>query len=152
MPTKLFKMPPQIFRLVLLTIGIIVSYLIARAVLTPKSFGEYGWYRGDALDEAASHLPVFAGKLACAECHSYQFDTLSEGQHKTLSCESCHGVGQKHAGNPDILPEKLTGSHCIRCHGENISRPEWFKQIVVGDHYEGKCTECHIPHNPTEAP
>lgn len=148
----MFKMPPQVFRLVLLTLAIIGSYLIARAVLTPQSFGEYGWYRGNALNEAASHTPVFAGKQACAECHSFQFETLSKGPHTTLSCESCHGVGGQHAINPDILPVKLTGSHCIRCHERNDSRPAWFKQIEVKDHYEGKCSECHVPHNPTEVP
>jgi hypothetical protein len=40
-----FKMPPQIVRLVLLTLAIVGSYLIARAFLTPASFGELGWYR-----------------------------------------------------------------------------------------------------------
>ena len=32
-----FKMPPQIFRLVLLTLGIIASYIVARTLLTPPS-------------------------------------------------------------------------------------------------------------------
>lgn len=145
-------MPPQIFRLVLLTIGIVGSYMVARAFLTPRSFGEYGWYRGNALEELASRTPVYAGKKACDECHSDELQKLDKGAHKTLSCEACHGVSSDHVDNPDITPIKLTGSHCIRCHEANVSRPAWFKQIVVKEHYSGKCTECHVPHQPNEVP
>jgi hypothetical protein len=147
-----FKMPPQIVRLVLLTLAIVGSYLIARAVLTPASFGEFGWYRGEALVELRSRPPVYAGKQACDECHSDELQKLAKFEHKTLSCEACHGVSREHAENPDILPVKLTGSHCIRCHEANPSRPKWFKQIVVKDHYPGKCTECHVPHQPSQSP
>lgn len=148
-----FKMPPQIFRLVLLTIGIVVSYLIARQLLTPASFRDFGFYRGAALEEVASRTPVYAGKKACDECHSEVLLKLAKGDHKTVSCETCHGVSQEHAGNPDITPVKLTGSHCIRCHEANPSRPAWFHQITVKNHYTGqKCTECHVPHQPNEVP
>ena len=64
------RLPPQILRLVLLTLGIVGTYLVARTLLVPQSFGEYGWYRGAALGEIASRTPVFAGKKACEECHA----------------------------------------------------------------------------------
>jgi hypothetical protein len=147
-----FHMPPQILRLVLLTLAIVGSYMVARAFLTPPTFRQYGWYRGAALEELAARTPVYAGKKACDECHSDILHTLAGDAHKTLSCEACHGVSRTHAGDPDVLPVKLTGSHCIRCHEANPSRPAWFKQIVVKDHYSGKCTECHIPHQPTQSP
>jgi len=147
-----YRLPPQILRLVLLTLAIIGSYLVARAFLTPPSFGEYGWYRGAALEEIRARIPVYAGKKACDECHSDILHKLAGDSHKTLSCEGCHGVSRDHAENPDILPVKVTGSHCIRCHEANASRPAWFKQIVVKDHYSGKCTECHIPHQPNQTP
>ncbi len=54
---RLFKMPPQVFRIFLLAVGIVGSYLIARYFLTPASFGEYGWYRGAALAEVATRDP-----------------------------------------------------------------------------------------------
>ena len=147
-----FHMPPQILRLVLLTLAIVGSYMVARAFLTPPTFRQYGWYRGAALEELAARTPVYAGKQACDECHSDILHTLAGDAHKTLSCEACHGVSRTHAGDPDVLPVKLTGSHCIRCHEANPSRPAWFKQIVVKDHYSGKCTECHTPHQPTQSP
>lgn len=146
------KTPPQINRLILLTLAIVASYLVARYFLTPPTFGQYGWYRGAALEEIAVRTPVYAGKQACDECHSDKLEELAKGKHQTLTCEGCHGVSSPHAANPDILPVKMEGSHCIRCHEKNDARPDWFKQIVVKEHYAGKCSECHIPHNPTEVP
>ena len=92
-----FRLPPQILRLVLLALAIVGSYLVARSFLVPPSFGEYGWYRGDALNLIASRDPVFAGKKACDECHSDILHNLAADAHKTLSCEGCHGVCQEHA-------------------------------------------------------
>src|SRR5215471_2254775 len=147
------KIPPQLSRLLLLAIGIVAAYLVARYFLTPPSFGQYGWYRGEALAEVAAHEPVFAGKKACEECHSGEMDKLSKAEHKTLSCESCHGVGRAHADNPDISIAKLTFSHCVRCHERDPSRPAWLKQINSRVHYAGqRCTECHVPHQPNEVP
>ena len=148
-----FKMPPQVFRLVLLAVGIVVTYSTARYFLTPPSFGQYGWYRGEALAEASARERVFAGRKACDECHSDEFKKLTEHGHKTLSCEGCHGAAQAHADNPDVKLETLHFSVCVRCHEANPSRPKWHKQIVVKNHYTvGKCTECHVPHMPEEVP
>jgi hypothetical protein len=147
-------MPPQVLRLCLLAAGIVLSYLAARYVLTPKSFGEYGWYRGAALTELSAPPVVYAGKAACdAACHGDEVKKLAKFEHKQLSCEACHGAGQAHVDNPDVGMEKLHYSHCIRCHEANPSRPKKHKQIVSKDHYPGsKCTECHVPHAPSEVP
>lgn len=146
-------MPPQIFRLVLLTIAIVVTYLVARYLLTPASFHQYGFYRGEALLEHASREPVYAGRSACNECHEDIAKKLLAKEHRTLGCETCHGVSQAHVDNPDVKLVKIGDSYCLRCH-ENIgSRPAWLKQIVVKDHFRGdKCTGCHVPHQPTEVP
>jgi len=147
------KMPPQIFRLVLLTLAIIVTYIIARQLLTPASFKQYGFYRGDALAEHASHIPVFAGRKACLECHEDIQEMLLAGEHKTIGCETCHGVGRGHADNPDVGLTKIGDDGCLRCHEDNGSRPAWMKQIVATDHYRGdKCSGCHVPHQPNEVP
>ena len=150
----MFKMPPQVVRLVLLTVGIVSSYLVARYFLTPASFGAYGWYRGNALAELRNRPVVYGGKKACEECHSEELLKLSKSSHKNLSCEGCHGPGQAHSENYDV--HKMTVlhySHCVRCHEANPSRPKTHKQIVLKKHYAGqKCTECHVPHQPTEVP
>lgn len=147
------KIPPQVFRLILLAAGIVVSYSTARYVLTPATFGQYGWFRGQALAEASARDPVFAGRKACDECHSDEAKKLAGHGHKSLSCEACHGPAQAHADNPDVKLQKPQFSACVRCHEANPSRPKWHKQIVVKDHYTvSKCTECHLPHLPDESP
>jgi hypothetical protein len=152
---RLFQMPPQVARLVLLTVGIVGSYLTARYFLTPPSFGQYGWYPAAALGEIASRppVPVFAGKKACEECHSEVCQKLAKHEHKTLSCEACHGTGKAHADNPDVKMTILNYSHCARCHEASPSRPKWLKQVKTKSHYTGqRCTECHVPHQPNEVP
>ncbi len=149
-------MPPQIVRLVLLTIAIVGSYFVARAFLTPASFHQYGWFRGNALEELASYQPVFAGKKSCEECHDDQYQKLMKGAHKGLSCEGCHGPSQAHVDDPDdtaARPKKEPFSACVRCHEFNPSRPKWHHQIVSRTHYSGnKCTDCHVPHSPLDVP
>ncbi len=147
-------MPPQVFRLCLLAVGIVVAYSTARYFLTPPSFRQYGWYRGEALAELTERQTVYAGRKACDECHSDQVQLLAKHGHKSLSCEGCHGPGQAHADNPDVKIDKQNYSPCVRCHEANPSRPKWHKQIVTKAHYSGssKCTECHVPHAPSEVP
>jgi len=152
---RLFNMPPQLFRIFLLAVGIVASYSVARYFLTPQSFREYGWYRGAALMELATRDRVYAGKKACEECHSDEYQKLLKHEHKSLSCESCHGPGEAHVENPDNPDVKMAVLHyslCLRCHEANPSRPKWHKQIVSKNHYPGKCTECHMPHSPSEVP
>jgi hypothetical protein len=143
-----------LFRIFLLAIGIVAAYSVARYFLTPPSFGEYGWYRGAALAELATRDRVYAGKQACEECHADEYQKLLKHEHMGLACESCHGPGEAHGKDPrkDNI-EKSSFAVCLRCHEANPSRPKWHKQIVIKNHYTGsKCTECHVPHSPSEVP
>jgi hypothetical protein len=151
---RLIHMPPQVFRIVLLAVGRGAAYLTARYFLTPPSFWEYGWYRGAALAELATRDRVYAGKKACEECHSDEYQKVLKHEHKGLACESCHGPGEVHAHEPrkDNI-DKSNYAVCVRCHEANPSRPKWHKQVVSKNHYTGsKCTECHVPHSPSEVP
>ena len=147
------RIPPQLFRLLLLTVAIVSLYLVARYFLTPQSFGMYGWYRANALTEIAARPTTYAGQKACDECHSEVVQRVAKFEHKTVACESCHGAGQAHADNPDVEIAKFTYSKCVRCHEADPARPNWLKQIKSRDHYTGqRCTECHVPHQPNEVP
>jgi hypothetical protein len=146
------RLPPQLLRLVVLTLLVIATYAVARVVLTPASFGQYGHYRGAALEEAASHPPVFAGAKACDECHADTGELLGKARHKTISCESCHGPNRPHVRNPDIVPIKLNDQHCLRCHLADVARPAKHRQVVLPDHFPGeKCLECHVAHQPNKS-
>jgi hypothetical protein len=151
---RLIHMPPQLLRIFLLAVGIVVAYAIARYFLTPASFGEYGWYRGEALADLTRRDRVYAGKQSCEVCHPDEYQKLAKHEHKSLACESCHGPGGAHAKDQrkDNI-EKSSFATCLRCHEANPSRPKWHKQIVIKNHYTGsKCTECHVPHMPSEVP
>jgi len=81
---RFLNMPPQIFRLFLLVIGIVVSYSTARYFLTPHSYRQYGWYRGAALEELREREIVYAGRPACEDCNPDHYGKLLKGAHKTL--------------------------------------------------------------------
>jgi hypothetical protein len=146
-------MPPQITRLVLLTIGIVTSFLTARHFLTPVSFGQYGHYRGDALREIAAREPYWAGRGMCGDCHADHVKKLAAAEHKGLSCEDCHGPSRAHVENPEVKLPKMSFGQCVRCHEASPSRPAWLHQINSHNHYTGQtCVECHMPHQPNEVP
>jgi hypothetical protein len=154
---RLFNMPPQVLRLLLLVVGIVVAYSTARMFLTPTSFRQYGWYRGVALEELRAREikdNAYAGRPACEDCHPDHYSKLLKGTHKTLSCEACHGPGQLHINTQEKKDiEKSGPATCLRCHEANPSRPKWHKQINSRAHYTGSsCKECHVPHSPTDVP
>lgn len=153
---SLFKMPPQILRLVILAAGVAGSYGIARVLMVPPTYGTYGSYRAAALDELTVGKPVFSGMKACDECHTEVFEELLKFEHKEISCESCHGPSRKHASDPDTKTPrgKYADVDCLRCHQTNASRPVWLKQVDSNDHYRGdkKCLACHMPHQPNKKP
>lgn len=149
------RMPPQIVRLILLILGVVGSYGVARMLLVPPTFGEYGWFRGAALEELAATKPVFSGMKSCDECHSDVLQKVAKYEHKSVSCESCHGPSRPHAGDPDVKPPKakFADSDCLGCHQSSPSRPSWLKQVEPLEHFRGdKCTGCHVPHQPKEMP
>lgn len=146
-------MPPQITRLLLLTVTIVLVYLGARYVLTPASFGRYGPYRGDALEEISGRSPLHTGRESCESCHAEAAKKVASYEHKTVSCEICHGVGKEHAENSEIKTARISDQGCLRCHERDPSRPTWLKQVNSQVHYKGeRCIECHIAHQPNEVP
>ena len=142
-------MPPQIVRLVLLTIVIVCLYFTARHFFVPQSFGKYGHYRGAAIEEIRAREPLWAGRKECETCHSEVVEKLAKADHQGISCETCHSPARGHVEDPDVakLP-KMNAAMCARCHEASPSRPKWLHQITVADHYPGSCTECHTPHQP----
>jgi len=144
-------LPQQIVPLLILFTAGILGLFVARYFLVPKSFGEYGHYRADAVDEIAASEVSFAGYKACLDCHEDIYDLKQASNHKGLACEVCHGPCAKHVNAPDEFtpPGPRTRDFCILCHGYNLSRPSGFPQIIPELHNPGKvCMTCHNPHNP----
>jgi len=120
--------------------------------MTPDSFGQYGHYRGKALEEVASLPAKYVGSNICNDCHDSIVTIKNEGTHSGIACESCHGPGFKHIEDPEN--EKMvrpgTREFCAHCHAFNKARPgRAITQQNIKEHNPGdKCAECHNPHQP----
>jgi ribosomal protein L37AE/L43A len=148
---KRFQDAEHLFRLAAVFVIGFTSFVIARGLLVPRSFGRYGHYRGDAITEIAALPIAYAGHQTCENCHSDVLEAKSKGVHKAVACESCHGPLAKHADDPaSVQPGKLdTAKLCVRCHEANPAKPKNFPQVVSSDHASGAaCNSCHQPHSP----
>lgn len=144
-------MPPQLKTLLPFLAVFICIFLVARHYLIPESFGKYGHYRANSLDEIAA-LPVhYSGKTVCIDCHDTEAALLASDAHSGLSCEVCHGPGIKHADDPDNnkLEKPGTREDCGKCHSINSARkPNVITQIDIKTHNieRANCIDCHNPH------
>ena len=146
-----FKDAGHLFRFAGLFVAAFLLFLVIRAYVVPKTFGEYGHYRGAAIGDIAAHPVKFAGHQACEACHSDVVDTKAKGMHKTVNCEACHGALAAHVADPTgVVPVKLdTAVLCARCHTATAAKPKDFPQVVPADHSDGiACETCHNPHSP----
>jgi transcription elongation factor Elf1 len=146
-----FKDAGHLFRFAGLFVIAFLIFLVARHYVVPKSFGEYGHYRGAAIGEIAA-LPVkFAGHQSCETCHSDIADVKKAGMHAHVNCEACHGALEKHVEDPaSVIPVKLdTAVLCARCHAASAAKPKDFPQVDPAAHSNGiPCETCHNPHSP----
>jgi hypothetical protein len=144
-------MPPQLKTLLPVLVLFIGIFLTARHFLIPESFGKYGHYRANSLDEIAALPANYAGKTVCIDCHDTEAALLASDAHSGLSCEVCHGPGAKHADDAEknILVKPGTREFCGKCHNINPARKiEVINQIDIKTHnIERKnCIDCHNPH------
>jgi hypothetical protein len=149
-----FFIPPQLKRLALAFTIFISAFLIIRHFLVPETFGQYGFYRGASLGEIEQTPVKYAGQKMCLECHQDIDDLKQQDVHSDVSCESCHGPGQKHSENGDttLLEKPVSRESCGMCHSKNAAKKkEAIFQINLKEHYiDKKCIECHNHHRPWE--
>ena len=129
----------------------IVLFFVVRGMVVPRSFGQYGHYRGDAITEIASRPVVFAGHDTCEACHQEVFDLKKTGKHINVACEACHGPLARHADDPSaVVPQRPdTAVLCARCHEANAAKPKGFPQVNSKEHAgDIACGTCHQPHRP----
>jgi hypothetical protein len=145
-------MPVQIRRLLLVFTVFIGLMLLAMHYLTPDSWGLYGHYRAKALTEIADKQAKYVQMETCAMCHDSIAEFKSQGNHKPLQCEVCHGPGYKHVDDPENIKMEIPQGRqlCLRCHTKNAATPKGvINQIDPAEHYsEEDCITCHNPHQP----
>ena len=151
MKNFLKNVPEQVKRLSVILVVLIIAFFTITHTLIPKDFGWIGHYRTSALQNNADKKLHYAGQEVCVDCHDDLWNQKTQGFHKNLSCEVCHGPALNHAEAPDEFapPKPRDRRFCIICHEYNASRPTGFPQIVSASHNAGKiCVTCHNPHNP----
>jgi len=144
-----FKDVEHLYRFAFLFVVAFALFLVIRHFVVPKSFGEYGHYRGAAIAEIAAKPLHYAGHATCETCHADIAEAKMAGKHEHVNCEACHGPLQQHADDPSIQPAKLdTTVVCARCHAASAAKPGGFPQIDPEQHAGGlACETCHKPHN-----
>lgn len=148
---NIFKDAGHLFRLAGIFVAGLLLFLVIRHSVTPKSFGQYGHYRGNAISDVAVRPVKFAGHESCEACHADVLDKKKDGKHAHVNCEACHGPLAKHADDPgSVKPNKLdTAVLCARCHEANAAKPKGFPQVASAEHSTGlPCDTCHQPHSP----
>lgn len=154
-----FKDIGHLLRFACLFVLAFAVFLVIRHFVVPKSFGEYGHYRGAAIAEIAAKPVKFVGHQNygnCETCHSDILAAKKTGKHAGVNCEACHGPLQTHLdamtkdGAPQItLPKLDTAVLCIRCHAASAAKPKDFPQVDADQHAGGvPCETCHQPHSP----
>jgi hypothetical protein len=146
-----FKDSAHLIRVAALFVLGVAAFIVLRAAVIPKSFGQYGPYRGAALAEMRARPVVYAGHEVCEGCHPDIQEIKSKGAHAHVNCESCHGPQARHADDPGTIKPALpdVATLCVRCHAENIAKPSGFPQVNAKEHSQGQlCSTCHKPHSP----
>lgn len=144
-------MPQQLQRLLVVFAVLIGGLVVTRQVLIPKTFGQRGHYRAAAVTAIQARPVRYAGREACAECHTDIVEIHGKGRHQTVACENCHGPAAAHTLAPvdNQLPAPRKRAYCPLCHGYDPSRPTGFPQIDPVSHNPMKpCITCHNPHQP----
>ena len=130
----------------------------ARWLVVPASFGDFGWYRGDAVSEAKAMPVRHQGEETCLECHDDIAELHDKDAHVRVPCETCHGPGAAHVESEGETAMRIPKekADCLVCHRLLDARPGPFPQIRWREHYrfvgvkeeKTQCVACHSPHEP----
>lgn len=100
-------------------------------------------------------VPVAAGAADCLSCHEQATARNPDSPHfkASVSCESCHGDGARHAeaGDPKLIRSfkgNPAAETCVTCHDDQHVK-EWkasrHRQVAVD------CADCHLVHRVKDA-
>lgn len=145
----------HIWRGAILLVVLLGFIVLGRHFLVPASFGEMGFYRGDALYEFMDKEPEHGGSRSCAECHDDVAAAKESGRHAAVQCEVCHAPLATHVRDGDKIGDMAVNRSwqlCAYCHRALKGRPAGIAQIDPHEHLElaagdpipeHACLECH---------
>jgi predicted CXXCH cytochrome family protein len=129
----------------------VVSIFAVKSEFIPRSFGQYGHYRGENVKEWANLPVVYSTVSNCQACHQEKYEVWARSRHSTVTCENCHGPAKSHIARNTKLTMERSKKLCALCHSRLVSRPVSFPQVDLEKHSNQlACITCHNPHNPIE--
>lgn len=151
---KFLKDREHLVRMAGLFLAGFALFLVVRALLVPKGYGEFGHFRAGALADNMARPMAYAGRQACESCHPDVVDARTGSRHANVACEACHGALAKHAEDPSKLKPTLPDARklCLVCHLQEKAKPKTFPQVNPQEHMGSEpCISCHKPHHPEMA-
>ena len=147
-------MPKIIFRLLLSFIAFVTVFIVIRQLVIPESFGKYGHYRANSIEDNKGRPLFYKGEKKCIECHQDIYDLQFSDVHSEISCETCHPPMIGANTDCKLNTPKLKGTIglCAQCHTKNAAREAIdFPNFDIKEHKgDQNCIECHNPHAPWE--
>lgn len=128
-------------RFVLLLGGLVVVLFILSMITTPTSFGRFGYYRGDNVQEWMVLNVQLVEANQCLDCHNQEYNRWNVSKHSGISCESCHDTAIEHAKTNESTITVPSDSLCELCHAPSVSRPMDFPQISYEEHWNNITTK-----------
>lgn len=151
----------HLWRAAILLVLALTVIIVGRHFAVPASFGEMGFFRGDALYEFMDKPPGHGGTAACAECHDDIAEEKAAGSHATVQCEVCHDLLIAHVQDDEKIADMAVDRSwklCGQCHQHLVARPAGMPQVNLAEHLELEpgepipaevCLDCHdTVHNP----
>ncbi len=132
---------------------LLLVFVVPRVMPIPAFLEEYGFHPEETEEDTEkwASLPIqFASSAVCLDCHQDKYNIWEQGNHRTISCENCHGPAQEHlkTGAPPTVTHK-TRELCGLCHAKLVSRPSNFPQVDMEEMGgNAECITCHDPHDP----
>lgn len=90
----------HIIRACCVVIAVLMLGFIVRPFFIPSSFGKYGSFRGDHIDEERSARPITYDDKYCLRCHEERL-SKGKGGHANVPCVDCHFLSVPHAEGED---------------------------------------------------
>ncbi|HJX12502.1 MAG TPA: hypothetical protein VJ377_03135, partial [Dehalococcoidales bacterium] len=121
----------------LLAVVLLAAFVVPRIIPVPDDLISFGFHK---VDEAANEqfwasLPMqYANPTVCNDCHQDKSSSWTLGDHRAVSCETCHSPANDHIAGKGLPAVDTSRDFCGTCHSSLISRPANFPQIDIGEH------------------
>jgi hypothetical protein len=129
-----------------------VVFVVPRIIPVSAAMVDFGFHKRDAVNNTDlwASLPVeYLQSSNCCDCHTTQYGSWEESNHKTVACENCHGSARDHLEKITPLAVDRSRSLCGTCHEKVVGRPAAFPQVDMSEMGGGvECVTCHSPHDP----